>query len=120
MAASKKNTYTNKSRSNDENDADAVSKNRARYEHIAARMKKAYPISSFEERGDITKERITAKIKKIQAAYRKDVDLKGKSGGGRVVTTFYEFIMIFGEQVLLLMALMMDLNSHQSLQQWLM
>ena len=42
-------------------------------------------------------ETVTAKLKKIQTAYKKAEDSKKKSGGGRVVMTFYSIcIEIWG------------------------
>ena len=67
---------------------------RSRYDQIAAKMREDYPVTSSEEyphtREEMTKERVAAKLKKIQAAYKKAVDAKRKSGGGRVVMTFYD------------------------------
>ena len=59
-------------------------KNRAKYDHITIKMEEAYP-TSFEGRKNITRDRIASKLRKVQAAYKKAVDLKGKSGAGRVV-----------------------------------
>ena len=64
-------------------------KNRAKYDHITIKMKEAYP-TSFEGRERITRDRIASKLKKVQAAYKKAVDLKGKSRAGRIVSTVYE------------------------------
>ena len=65
----------------------------SRYEEIAAQFKKEYPEQpsnlyphKWEE---ITKDRVTAKLKKIQIAYKKAEDSKRKSGSGCVVMTFY-------------------------------
>ena len=67
---------------------------RSRYDQIAAKMREEYPVASSEDyphvREEMTKERVAAKLKKIQAAYKKAVDAKRKSGGGRVVMTFYD------------------------------
>ena len=68
---------------------------RSRYEQIAAKMRVDYPITSSEEfphtAEEITKERVAAKLKKIQAAYKKALDAKRQSGrGGRVVMTLYD------------------------------
>ena len=69
---------------------------RSRYEQIAAQFKKEYP----EQPSDLyphKRETVTAKLKKIQTAYKKAEDSKKKSGGGRVVMTFYSIcIEIWG------------------------
>ena len=66
---------------------------RSRYEQIAAKMRNEYPVAPLDEyphtKEEITRERVAAKLKKIQAAYKKAVDAKRKSGGSRVVMTFY-------------------------------
>ena len=43
----------------------------------------------MHKREKITRDRVTAKLKKIQTAYRKAEDSQRKSGGGRVGMTFY-------------------------------
>ena len=67
---------------------------RSRYDQIAAKMRVDYPITSSEEfphsAEEITKERVAAKLKNIQAAYKKALDAKRQGGGGRVVMTFYD------------------------------
>ena len=47
-----------------------------------------YPRSNKLE--DITKERISSKLKAIRKNYKKAVDCGKRSGGGRVVMTFYD------------------------------
>ena len=47
-----------------------------------------YPRSNKLE--EITKERISAKLKVIRKNYKKAVDCGKRSGGGRVVMTFYD------------------------------
>ena len=39
---------------------------------------------------DITKERVAAKMKSISKGYRKAIDSSKRSGGGRVVTMYYD------------------------------
>ena len=67
---------------------------RSRFDQIAAKMSEDYPVASSEEyphtREEMTKKRVPAKLEKIQAAYKKAVDAKRMSGGGRVVMTFYD------------------------------
>ena len=66
---------------------------RSRYEQVAAQFKEEYPEQPSDlyphKREKITRDRVTAKLKKIQTAYKKAEDSKRKSGGGRVVMTFY-------------------------------
>ena len=66
---------------------------RSRYEQIAAQFKEEYPEQPSDlyphKREEITRDRVTAKLKKIQTAYKKAEDSKRKSGGGHVVMTFY-------------------------------
>ena len=63
----------------------------SRYDHIAAKMRVDYPLSSSEEFPhtvkEIIKERVAPKLKKIQVADMKALDSKRQSGGGRVVMT---------------------------------
>ena len=52
-------------------------------------MKGAYA-TSYEGREKITRDRIASTLKNVQAAYKKAVNLTGKSGAGHVVSTFYD------------------------------
>ena len=58
-----------------------------KYGEILALCKKNSP-ESFDE--SFTKERLGTKLKTIRCDYRKAVDAGRKSGGGRVVCTFYD------------------------------
>ena len=55
---------------------------KTKYIHIATLMAK--------KEVDITKERVAAKMKSISKGYRKAIDSGKRSGGGRVVTMYYD------------------------------
>ena len=65
-----------------------------RYENIAKNYPKndlqAYPRGGQDVLKTFTKDRVQSKIKKIKAGYRKAVDTGRKSGGGRLVASFYD------------------------------
>ena len=70
---------------------------RTKYEDIAERLHAVYPkegkLEEYPHTADpsvITKDRILSKIKRIKINYKKAVDTGRKSGGGKVVTTFYK------------------------------
>ena len=71
-----------------------------RYEQIAAQFNEEYPEQPSDlyphKREEITTDRVTAKLKKLQTAYKKAEDSKRKSGGGRVVITFIAFVVRSG------------------------
>lgn len=72
---------------------------RTKYEKIKELILKRYPDKPSDNPNEqfprvgktkfITKERVSAKLKKMRTHYKKAVDSGGKSGGGRVVFTFY-------------------------------
>ena len=47
-----------------------------------------------------TKERLCSKLKRIQSGIKKAIDSGRRSGGGRIVTTFYENVVQFGVALL--------------------
>ena len=69
-----------------------------RYEDIAKNYVGRYPkndLQAYPQGGQdvlktFTKDRVQSKIKKIKAGYRKAVDTGRKSGGGRLVASFYD------------------------------
>ena len=69
---------------------------RTKYEQIKSKFCEQYP--EFEDgkfpRGNdfdsITKERVSAKLKSIRTNFKKAVDTGKRSGGGRIIFTFYE------------------------------
>lgn len=69
---------------------------KSKYQKIADIFIERYPTDSSEEfpRGSclhqLTKERMAAKIKRIRGNYKKAVDAGRRSGGGRIVLTFYD------------------------------
>ena len=67
---------------------------RNRYDYITDRFKEQYPAHSGSETyphkvEELTRDRLTGKLKKLQHGYKKAVDNK-RSGGGRVIMTFYD------------------------------
>ena len=73
---------------------------RAKYEKIQELFIERYPRAETEAMEidfpralcvqNITKERISAKVKSIRTKYKKAVDVGRRSGGGRIVMTFYD------------------------------
>ena len=65
---------------------------RSKYESILDIFITGYPddCENFPNKEKITKDRLTAKLKSIRNAYKKAVDSKKKSGGGRVVFVFFD------------------------------
>ncbi len=72
---------------------------RSKYEEIHKMFIAAYPdgeeeggveFPRVETKHELTKERITQKLKKLKNNFRKAVDSGRKSGGGRVVCTLYD------------------------------
>ena len=69
---------------------------KTKYESIIESFVKSYPKESSEKfpktspEKEFTKSRILTKVKAIRLKYRKAVDSGKKSGGGRVVATFYD------------------------------
>lgn len=66
---------------------------RSKYEQIFDILMKQYPtiedIINYPNKQALTKDRITAKLKSIRTGFKKAADAGRKSGGGRVVFTFY-------------------------------
>jgi hypothetical protein len=62
-------------------------------EDLVAKFKERYPKTSssqFPHTGDVfNKERLCSKLKRIRTGYKKALD-SGRSGGGRIVTTFFD------------------------------
>lgn len=56
---------------------------RTKYEDISKIMEKEKDVK-------ISKERVAAKLKKIRLKFREAIDRGKKSGGGRIVTEFYD------------------------------
>ena len=70
---------------------------KTKYDKITNIVKETYPTSESEKfpnytniEEKITKNRIAAKLKKIRTNFRKAVDTGRKSGGGRIVFSFYD------------------------------
>ena len=66
--------------------------NRSKYEQIFELMMKQYPMTvseNYQNKNLLNKDRITAKLKNIQTGFKKAADAGKKSGGDRVVLTFY-------------------------------
>lgn len=69
---------------------------KSKYDRIRLLFTERYPSTASEEYpksaclDTITKERIAAKLKCIRKNYKKAVDIGRRSGGGRVVMTFYD------------------------------
>jgi len=66
---------------------------RSKYEQIFELMMKDYPSAdseNYQNRDSLNKDRITAKLKSIRTGFKKAADAGRKSGGGRVVFTFYD------------------------------
>ena len=71
---------------------------KTKYEDITDMFMSKYPnttttddINEFPHKpADFTKQRIASKLKTIRQNYKKAIDLGRRSGGGRVVMTFYE------------------------------
>ena len=71
---------------------------RSKYEQIFESMMKQYPMTvseNYQNKNSLNKGRITAKLKSIQTGFKKVADAGKKSGGSRVVFTFYDFVQIF-------------------------
>ena len=41
--------------------------------------------------------RITSKVKKIRSNYKKAIDLGKRSGGGKIIMTFYDYARTYGQ-----------------------
>ena len=72
---------------------------RTKYEQIKSRFCEQYPLQGkeddekFPRSNDldlITKDRVSAKMKSIRSNFKKAVDSGKRSGGGRIIFTFYE------------------------------
>ena len=80
---------------------------RNKYDRIRALIIENYPKAGDSERypnyniveAVITKERVSAKLKKIRTQFKIAVDCGKKSGGGRIDFTFYTIAKISGEIV---------------------
>jgi hypothetical protein len=63
-------------------------------EDLVAKFKERYPkttSSHFPHTGDVfNKERLWSKLKRIRTGYKKALDSGRRSGGGRIVTTFFD------------------------------
>ena len=64
---------------------------RSKYESILDIMMRQYPEDQekYPNKEKLTKDRVSAKLKTIRTGYRKACDNGRKSGGGRIVFTFY-------------------------------
>lgn len=64
---------------------------RSKYEKIFDIMMKGYPEGEqYQNKRSMTKDRVTAKLKNIRTGFKKAADAGRRSGGGRVVFTFYD------------------------------
>lgn len=69
---------------------------RIKYELVKDRFCEQYPTvmnnthARTNDLNSITKERVSAKIKSIRGNFKKAVDSGKKSGGGRIIFTFYD------------------------------
>lgn len=83
-------------------------------ENILEVMQEQYPDSEkYPNKKTVNKDRVTAKLKQIRANFKKAADLGKKSGGGRIVFTYYDiFVKLYGEDLQLLLALIMVLILH--------
>ena len=69
---------------------------RTKYEQITSKFYEQYPEvedEKFPRSNDldsITRERVSAKLKSTRTHYKKAVDTGKRSGGGRIIFTFYE------------------------------
>ena len=66
---------------------------RSKYEQIFELMMKQYPMTfseNYQNKNSLNKDRITVKLKSIRTGFKKAADAGKKSGGGRVVFTFYD------------------------------
>ena len=69
---------------------------RTKYEHIKWKFCQQYPEvedEKFPHTNDldsIMRERVSAKLKSIKTHFKKAVDTGKRSGGGRIICTFYE------------------------------
>lgn len=66
---------------------------RSKYEQIFDLMMKEYPSANnenYQNRDSLNKDRITANLKSIWTGFKKAADAGRKSGGGRVIFTFYD------------------------------
>ena len=69
---------------------------RSKYEQIFELMMKQYPSGdndNYPNKNSLNKDRITAKLKGVRTGFKKAVDAGKKSGGGRVVFTFYNLCL---------------------------
>ena len=71
--------------------AQAGSQKRSKYESICELLLERYPedVTTYQNKDQINKDRVAAKLKMIRAGFRKAVDAGKRSGGGRVVFTFF-------------------------------
>ena len=69
---------------------------RTKYEQIKSKFCEQYPEVEDEkfprckDLDSITKERVSAKLKSIRTNFKKTVDTGKRSGGGKIIFTFYE------------------------------
>ena len=69
---------------------------RTNYEQKKSKFCEQYPevedekFSSNSDLDSITKERVSAKLKSIRTNFKKAVDTGKRSGGGRIISMFYE------------------------------
>ena len=66
---------------------------RSKYEQIFELMMKQYPMTvseNYQNKNSLNKDRITGKLKSIRTGFKKVVDAGKKSGGGRLVLTFFD------------------------------
>ena len=70
---------------------------RSKYENILDIMLKQYPEDQEKQpnKEKLNKDRVEANLKAIRTGYRKAYDNGRKSGGGRIVFTFYELCQSF-------------------------
>ena len=67
---------------------------RSKYEQIFEIVTKEYPDGEhYQNKKSMTKDRVTAKLKSIRTGFKKAADAGRRSGGGRVVFTFYDLCM---------------------------
>ena len=67
---------------------------RSKYEQIFEIVTKEYPDGEhYQNKKSMTKDRVTAKLKSIRTGFKKAADTGRRSGGGRVVFTFYDLCM---------------------------
>lgn len=70
---------------------------RTKYETITGNFQDSYPKNSDEDYprsgnrlSKLSRQRVTSKLKNIRSSYKKAVDAGRRSGGGRVVMTFFD------------------------------